>query len=151
MTPGFEPRRTYELRLEAADAWSRMHAAARADGIELRVVSAFRSFDYQRTVYEDAVRRMGPDQDSVARPGHSEHQLGTAIDIAGADDDTVLKSSFGETPAGKWLAAHAPEFGFAISYTSANRATTGYIPEPWHYRYVGAGARARHRDALAGK
>ena len=151
VTPGYEPKRTYELRLEAADAWARMHAAARAAGVELRIVSAFRSFEYQRTVYDDAVRRMGADQNSVAKPGHSEHQLGTAIDIAGADDDTVLKTEFGETAAGKWLAAHAPEFGFAISYTAANRPITGYIAEPWHYRYVGAAAPARHAAAMAGK
>lgn len=151
VTPGLDPKRTYELRREAADAWRRMHAAARADGVELRVISAFRSFEYQRGVYADAVRRMGPDQNSVAKPGHSEHQLGTAIDIAGDDDQTVLQTAFGETAAGKWLAARAPEFGFAISYTAANRATTGYIPEPWHYRYVGANARARHDAAITGK
>jgi D-alanyl-D-alanine carboxypeptidase len=87
----------------------------------------------------------------VAKPGHSEHQLGTAVDVAGADDETVLKTEFGDTPAGKWLTAHAPAFGFAISYTAANRATTGYIPEPWHYRYVGSAARARHEAALAGR
>ena len=151
VTPGLEPKRTYELRLVAAEAWGRMHAAAREAGVELRIISAFRSFEYQRGVYDDAVRRMGADQHAVAKPGHSEHQLGTALDIAGADNETVLKTEFGDTLAGKWLVAHAPEFGFAISYTAANRATTGYIPEPWHYRYVGATARARHDAALTGK
>jgi D-alanyl-D-alanine carboxypeptidase len=151
VSPGYEPGRTYELRREAADAWMKMHAAARDAGIELRVVSAYRSYERQQAVFDDAVKRMGPEQDSVARPGHSEHQLGTALDIAGADNDTVLKASFGETEAGRWLAEHAPAFGFAVSYTEANRAATGYTAEPWHYRYVGAAARERHEAAIRGK
>jgi D-alanyl-D-alanine carboxypeptidase len=147
---GMEPKRVYQLRRAAADAWARMHEAARADGIELRVVSAYRSYQDQERVYKNKVERDGPDQNTVAAPGHSEHQLGTAIDIAGPDAATVLEFAFGETPAGKWLRARAPEFGFAVSYTDANRSTTGYAAEPWHYRYVGDRAPARHAAALQG-
>jgi D-alanyl-D-alanine carboxypeptidase len=148
--PGFEKGRTYELRLEAAEAWTRMHAAARAAGVELRLVSAYRSYTHQRDRYNEAIARDGPAQDSVAPPGHSEHQLGTAVDVAGVDDATMLKHDFAETAAGQWLLAHAPEFGFAISYTRANQPKTGYTAEPWHYRYVGASARARHEAAIRG-
>jgi D-alanyl-D-alanine carboxypeptidase len=149
--PGFEKRRVYQLRLEAAAAWERMRDAARADGIQLRLVSAFRSYQDQQRVYQAKVERDGPQQNAVAAPGHSEHQLGTAIDIAGPDDETMLEHAFAETDAGKWLVARAPEFGYAVRYTRANQKQTGYTAEPWHYRYFGDAARARHDAALQGK
>ena len=151
IAPGHEKGRVYQLRREAAEAWALMHAAAQSAGIELRVVSAFRSYADQQRVYDNKVKKDGPDQDAIAAPGHSEHQLGTAIDIGGTDPETILQHAFGDTPAGQWLVAHAPDFGFAISYTRANQARTGYTAEPWHYRYVGASARARHDAALAGR
>ena len=149
--PGYEKGRVYELRKEAAAAWEKMRTAALADHVTLRVVSAYRSYSYQRGVYDKAVKRDGPAQNAVAAAGHSEHQLGTAIDIGGPDSATILKQTFGDTTAGRWLTTHAPEFGFAVSYTRANQAATGYIAEPWHYRYVGADAPARHAAALQGK
>lgn len=149
--PGYEKGRVYELRKEAAEAWEKMRDAARKDNVRLRVISAYRSYSYQRGVYDKAVQRAGPKQNSVAAPGHSEHQLGTTLDIGGPDAATILKHEFADTAAGKWLTKHAPEFGFAVSYTRANQALTGYTAEPWHYRYVGAAAPARHAAALRGK
>ena len=74
-----------------------------------------------------------------ARPGHSEHQLGTAIDFRSADDPTPPweLDDFADTAAGGWLHDHAWEYGFVLSYPKGEAAETCYAYEPWHYRYVG--------------
>jgi len=147
---GWESVRSYFLRREAASAYDALHAAAGRDGIALRIVSAYRSFDRQDALYRLQLRIDGPGQTTVARPGFSEHQLGEALDLCGPEPAAVLHATFAETAAGRWLAARAPDFGFAVSYTEANRAQTGFSPEPWHYRYVGSDARARHEAAMLG-
>ncbi len=73
-----------------------------------------------------------------AAPGYSEHQTGLAVDLQPLDGTCALDPCFVRTPAGRWLAAHAWTFGFVLRYTEANRRVTGYSPEPWHVRYVGA-------------
>jgi D-alanyl-D-alanine carboxypeptidase len=124
-----------------ARALERLLEAARQDGIELRIISAYRSFGRQKRLYERAIERHGPDQRWVAAPGTSEHQLGTTVDFADAALAHAVEPSFGDTPEGRWLARHAEDFGFVQSYTEANQDRTGYRPEPWHYR---------HRPELAG-
>jgi LAS superfamily LD-carboxypeptidase LdcB len=148
---GYEKERVYKLRREAAEALARLVEAARADGVSLQVVSAFRSYELQRANYLAKLARSDWSQDTVAKPGHSEHQLGTTVDFTDGDEERMLTTSFGETEAGIWLRRRAPEFGFALSYTEANRKRTGYAPEPWHYRYYGpAAARSIHEAALRG-
>jgi len=66
-----------------------------------------------------------------AKPGTSQHQLGTTVDFGSIDD------SFAYTEAGKWLFAHADEFGFSLSYPENGLSITGYQYESWHYRYIG--------------
>ncbi len=71
----------------------------------------------------------------MAQPGHSEHQLGTAVDLTGASIGYLgAYTGFESTKEGIWLAAHAYQYGFTMSYP---HETTEYIFEPWHYRYVG--------------
>jgi D-alanyl-D-alanine carboxypeptidase len=70
-----------------------------------------------------------------ARPGHSEHQLGVAIDFRTAG--ATGTGNFGSTPAGRWLAIHAWEYGFVMSYPNGRTTVTCYDGEPWHFRYVG--------------
>jgi D-alanyl-D-alanine carboxypeptidase len=109
-----------------------MAKAANADGARLVFSSGYRSFAYQRTVYAREVSRYGQetaDRES-ARPGMSQHQLGTAIDFGSITD------AFAETRAGKWLAAHAGEYGFSLSYPRDLEWLTGYRWESWHYRYI---------------
>ncbi len=96
-------------------------AAAATAGFRLRISSAFRSYREQARLF-----RSIKEQGRAARPGHSEHQLGTAIDLR-------LPS----TKAIDWLADHAFEHGFALSYRPGLQRVTGYRPEPWHVRYVG--------------
>ena len=124
--PGFSP---------AADtALKKMFADASAEGLNLFVISSYRSYDYQKDVYAGWKRMYGSDADLVsARPGHSEHQLGLAVDL------NACEYSFADTREGKWLKEHCAEYGFILRYPSNEaRAYTGYSYEPWHIRYLGA-------------
>jgi D-alanyl-D-alanine carboxypeptidase len=125
------------LRKYVAFMIDQMLQQAEVQGVHIRVFSAFRSYEKQRFLYLQAVSRFGANQNGVAKPGHSEHQLGTTVDLCGLDPKTVLSTSFDRTREGRWLKANAPKFGFYQSYTEDNRHSTGYIPEPWHYRYYG--------------
>jgi len=121
------------LRHAAAVSLEEMAAAARADGVTLPASSAYRSYDYQEQVYNRLVRQMGreaADRES-ARPGHSQHQTGLALDFGSIDD------SFAQTAAGRWLTANALRLGWSLSYPDGYEAVTGYRWESWHYRYVG--------------
>lgn len=149
---GYETDRTYLLRREAGLALERMIRSARREGLDIQVVSAYRSYETQRKVYLGKLERSGWKQQTVAKPGHSEHQLGTTVDLTGSNESTLLEQSFGETREGRWLRSHAPTFGFAVSYTEWNRERTGYSPEPWHYRYYGSElAEEAHLSALGGE
>lgn len=110
-----------------------MVEAARQDGITLDISSAYRSYSYQTWLFDFWVERLGQEQAerSSARPGASQHQLGTAIDFGS------ITGPFAEHPAGRWLAREAHHFGFSLSYPGNLEEITGYIFEPWHFRYIG--------------
>lgn len=121
------------LRTSAEASLHKMAAAARKDGITLLVSSSYRSYAYQKTVYERNVREMGEvaaDRES-AKPGTSQHQLGLALDFGSITDD------FAQTPAGKWLYVHAGEWGWSLSFPDGYETVTGYRGECWHFRYIG--------------
>lgn len=113
-------------------------AAAHA-GNPLAVQSAYRSRTRQAEVFGAWVARSGEAEARrfSARPGHSEHQLGTAIDLRAAAGGAPWSGSFGSTAAGRWLREHAPAFGFVLSYPAGAESLTCYGAEPWHIRYVG--------------
>jgi zinc D-Ala-D-Ala carboxypeptidase len=113
-------------------------AAARKAGKPLAVRSAYRSYDSQVAVFDSWVRRSGRAQalKFSARPGHSEHQLGTTVDFTTAPG-TPLSGSFGTSPAGLWLASNGWKYGFVMSYPKGQRRVSCYGYEPWHWRYVG--------------
>jgi LAS superfamily LD-carboxypeptidase LdcB len=137
----YTEKRTLLLRREAAQAAERMFGEAQErDGVRLRVVSSYRSADTQRSLYLDKVAKAGQGQRLVAKPGYSEHQLGTAMDLCAADGQKELQADFGTTPEGKWLRENAGRYGFRLSFTEATTAATGYDPEPWHLRYMGGAA-----------
>jgi D-alanyl-D-alanine carboxypeptidase len=112
-----------------------MDKAARAAGARFAVSSAFRSFSRQATLFKNRVAAVGKAAAlrTVARAGHSEHQLGTAIDFRSYDGRTP----FATTRAGIWMKANAWKFGWVMSYPSGKSTVTCYGYEPWHYRYVG--------------
>lgn len=97
-----------------------LHAAQQA-GHALRIESAYRSYREQERLFA-TIKEAG----RAARPGHSEHQLGTTVDLRLPTGAAIT-----------WLAEHAAEHGFALSYPAGKQRLTGYRPEPWHIRYVG--------------
>lgn len=126
-------------REAAASALESLTAGAKQAGISLMLVSGYRSYGLQQAVYNGNVAREGQanaDKTS-ARPGHSEHQTGLAIDVGNVDGTCQLDACFGSTPAGQWVAAHAHEYGFVIRYPEGKQAIVGYEYEPWHLRFAG--------------
>ena len=121
------------LRAIAAEALQEMAAAAAADGIVLVVGSDYRSAARQAEIYAWQVRTFGQEtaDRQSARPGHSQHQLGLAVDFSPIDD------SFALTAASQWLVRNASRFGWSLSYPDGYEHITGYRWESWHYRYVG--------------
>jgi hypothetical protein len=131
------PDRSKRLRKEAARAIKAMLEEARTHGIHIRLFSAYRSWDRQRYLYLKQIKEKGLTQNSTTKPGLSEHQLGTTVDLCGLNPGSVASYDFDRTKEGAWLKVNASSFGFVRSYTGENQAETGIIPEPWHYRYLG--------------
>ncbi|MGH9210617.1 MAG: M15 family metallopeptidase [Acidimicrobiales bacterium] len=115
-----------------------LRQAAEAAGNPVSMVSAYRSHTYQAGLFDSEVEQQGQEeaQRTTARPGHSEHQLGTAIDLSNADG-SPLDETFAASPTARWLESHAHEFGFVISYPDVPAERSCYQYEPWHLRYVG--------------
>ncbi|MBN9630985.1 MAG: M15 family metallopeptidase [Actinobacteria bacterium] len=128
------------MRPEVADALVAMFRAGKTEaGLDFSVQSAYRSFESQTHVYDDDVARHGQafaDTDT-ARPGHSEHQTGLAVDISAVPATCSLDACFGTTRQGVWLTANSWRFGFILRYTQTTVPITGFTYEPWHFRYVG--------------
>ncbi len=126
---------------------AQMLEAAKEDGVSLTICSAYRSFDRQTSLFETKVRRLmnggmtyldayAKASYSVTVPGTSEHELGLALDIV-TPSYASLNEGFQDTEAGKWLKAHASEYGFILRYPEGKEYITGITYEPWHFRYVG--------------
>lgn len=126
-----------DVRREAGEKLADLMRAAQNDGHGLYKISGFRSQQYQQQVYSSYVARDGQAKADTysARPGHSEHQTGLAVDVGNGTCD--LEVCFGDTPAGRWLADNAYRWGFIIRYQKGKEHITGYQYEPWHLRYVG--------------
>jgi len=118
---------------ECEEAFAVMKRDAAAKGLNIYVSSGFRSFASQKSIYNRYVSRDGRALADTysARPGHSEHQTGLAIDL------NTITQSFGKTKEGRWVAEHCHEYGFILRYPEGKSHITGYCFEPWHLRYVG--------------
>lgn len=120
------------------DAVMMMIDAAKIDGISIKVSSAFRSYATQSYLYKMHFDILKLSRKTVARAGHSEHQLGVAVDLTGASVEYKSASAlFATSPEYGWLLLHAHEYGFVQSYPGGKEMITGYAEEPWHFRYVG--------------
>ena len=142
------PQEGRRLRRPAARALERLFAAARRDGVPLAGISGYRSFASQRALFAGYARERGVARAArvSARAGHSEHQTGLAIDVAGADGRCAATACFAGSRPARWLARHAPGHGFVVRYPRGAERVTGYAHEPWHLRYVGV---ALAREAAA--
>ncbi|MEP6939706.1 MAG: M15 family metallopeptidase [Rudaea sp.] len=126
-------RRAQWLAPRAARAWLRMRDAAAADAIQLQVVSAFRSVEYQLGILKRKCER-GQSIAEILRvsaaPGYSEHHSGRALDLT-TPGFAALEEDFERSPAFAWLRVHARRFGFRMSYPRENPHGIAY--EPWHW------------------
>ena len=129
-----------QVRTDVATAVGDMANAAIEAGVgRLGANNGYRSYGLQVTTYESHVRdqgQAGADAGS-ARPGHSEHQTGLAVDVVACGLACGGLDGFGGTTQSDWVAAHAWEYGFIVRYEDGGSGVTGYAPEPWHLRYVG--------------
>lgn len=121
------------LTSETGEAFNQMKMDAQNSGLNIEIISGFRSYARQNTIYNNYVSRDGKESADrySARAGHSEHQTGLAIDI------NSLNTSFENTEEGKWLKENSYKYGFILRYPKGKEEITGYMYEPWHYRYVG--------------
>jgi D-alanyl-D-alanine carboxypeptidase len=127
------------LSREPAKRLEEMFIDAALEGHSLAVFSAYRSAKTQDALKNYYLKSLGKvGLAGVAEAGHSEHQLGTTVDISGKSIRYAGPSQkFATTPEGKWLAEHSYKYGFILSYPQGKQQDTGYIFEPWHFRYVG--------------
>ena len=121
---------------EARDAFVKLSNAARKENYTIIAVSTYRDYMYQRNLYEYYVKSKGQHyaDNCSARPGHSEHQTGLAVDVMGSNYDYDL---FIEAKEYEWMKNNAHKYGFILRYPSGKEEITGFKFEPWHYRYVG--------------
>lgn len=124
---------------EAKDNFEEMVAQAKKDGYDIKASSGFRSYTYQKNLLSNAIKNGNTNAKiAIAKAGHSEHQLGTAVDITGQSIQYDSASQrFNKTEEAKWVEKNASEYGFIMSYQKGKEKITGYMYEPWHYRYVG--------------
>lgn len=130
--------REQQLAPSAAAAWQRMRAAAEQQGVQLLVVSAYRSVEYQCALIQRKLDRGMSIHDILkvnAAPGYSEHHTGRALDLS-TDESQPLEVAFEATPAYTWLTKHAGEYGFKLSYPRNN--PHGITYEPWHWTFQDA-------------
>lgn len=127
------------LNEEALSHFNEMIASAKLDGFNIHLQSGFRSYSHQNNLYNGYVKRSGKEAADTfsARPGHSEHQSGFAIDVCNNNSNVCINSGFDSTTDAKWLSDNCYKYGFILRYPKGKTNETGYKYESWHFRYVG--------------
>lgn len=137
------------LRTDARDALGALAQTADASGAGvLGINNGYRSYNLQVSTYSGFVAAegvAGADEGS-ARAGFSEHQTGLAVDVVACGDACGEIDAFGSTAQAAWVAEHAWEYGYVVRYESGASDRTGYMPEPWHLRFVGPQLAAAYHD-----
>lgn len=137
----------YRLDERAAPALKDMLAAMRAQGLSPVICSAYRTYGYQAKLHDANIRKHQREGHAleaakmlavteVARPGHSEHNLGLAVDIV-SESYQSLDEGYADTPEARWLRDNCHQYGFILRYPKEKQSVTGVTFEPWHFRYVG--------------
>ncbi len=114
-------------------ALKEMMAAATRDGVDIYPVSGYRTYDYQKNLFNRRAKEAGLEHANkyIARAGASQHNLGTAVDF------NVTETYFEDTNEFAWLMQNAGKYGFSLSFPKGAEELTGYSYEPWHFRYIG--------------
>lgn len=140
--PNVSMNNVQTMRKEAASALEKMFAAAAKDGIQLYLVSGYRSYELQTSLYHTYIQEYGENYanhiDSI--PGASEHQLGLSADFGSLSRACELDNCFSAADSYTWLIKHAPEYGYILRYPEGKESVTGIDYEPWAFRYIGADA-----------
>ena len=145
-TPRLEFRNAYivtiQVRQIVLEPLYQLLEAGNAQGLQIIVASGYRSYAEQAVAYESWKKQFPNRADTIsAKPGHSEHQLGTAVDFSAAymqeEYGQVFHTDFYKRPEGWWLYENSYKYGFTLSYPAWAEQVTGYQWEPWHFRYVG--------------
>ncbi|MCA9980343.1 MAG: M15 family metallopeptidase, partial [Anaerolineales bacterium] len=136
-----------QIRAIALEPLTQLIADMQAAGLQPQIISGYRSYYSQNIAFQKWVEKEPERATQLsARPGHSEHQLGTTVDfgspvlyqyVEGADEKIEFHTYFFKTPEGIWLLENAHTYGFTLSYPREAQEITGFYYEPWHYRYVG--------------
>jgi LAS superfamily LD-carboxypeptidase LdcB len=136
-TGGLAAGRSESLHKDAATAYNKMAAEAKAQGIDIYAISGFRSEAVQKQLFDRQVKIQGSEEAAAkisAPPGYSEHATGYTVDL-GTSKSTDLQNSFENTPAYKWLNSNAGRYGFEQSFTG--KTGQGADEESWHFRFTG--------------
>ena len=124
------------LTTEAKEAFERLAEAAEKDQYTITVMSAYRTYEYQQSLYNRYLAIDGQELTDTysARAGHSEHQTGLAIDVY---NKSKPYTEFEKTQEFYWMKENSYKYGYILRYPKDKEFITGYQYEPWHYRYVG--------------
>lgn len=130
------------MRAEAASHFNKMMLAVREAGYEVVMTTAYRSYGFQSILYNNYVEKYGQAEADKfsAKPGYSEHQTGLGVDVTAPSVEYALTDAFDQTAEWKWLVENVADYGFILRYPKGKEGITGYMYEPWHFRYVGIGA-----------
>lgn len=128
-----------KMTKETSDALTKMYRAAKQEGLELVVNSAYRSYQTQVETMADFVARYNTQyaNEYVAQPGASEHQTGLGVDLTSQSVVEGKRITFGDTEEYRWVIKNCAKFGFIIRFEDGTDGITGIAHEPWHLRYVG--------------
>jgi D-alanyl-D-alanine carboxypeptidase len=145
-TAGFDE--SFQVREFVAGDLAALREAAEANGTPIEIEAAYRSVEAQQDLFARREAEFGFDEAAArtARPGHSEHHLGTTVDFKTEGADDVFQS-WAEEPTGQFVLENAHRFGFVNSYSRDRAERTCYDFEPWHYRYFGVDLATRIHDS----
>lgn len=144
----------YQLDRRIVKNYQDMQAEATLNGVQLQMVSGYRSVSYQETIFQAAVAETMMQEhvseaaatekvkQTMTEPGFSEHHTGLALDVVdeewlASSPDNMLEATYGDFKGAKWLAKYAPNYGFIVRYPKNKEKLTQITYEPWHLRYVG--------------
>jgi len=139
VVPNLKSSGNLSVRNDSVDLLTKMFRDAEQEGVYLKIASAYRSYSYQTSLFNNLANSVGVEEanKSTALPGHSEHQLGLAVDLDSVSGSCTIGSCFADTNEGSWLSKNSYKYGFILRYPKNKEAITGYEYEPWHFRFLG--------------